>query len=97
EKNVSLGHVFFGGISVYLEQHSTLFRHTPRFLDRLWDSEWVLRLATKRQIKVDPKSLGELTVSMLRGERGFQRKEIDKLLEWRPTRGAVRGETTTPR
>jgi glycosyltransferase involved in cell wall biosynthesis len=82
EKNVSLDHVFFGGISVYLEQHSTLFRHTPRFLDRLWDSEWALRLATRRQIKVDPKSLGELTVSMLRGERGFQRKEIGKLLEW---------------
>ena len=45
-----------------------LFRHTPRLLDRLWDSEWALRLASKRQIKVDPKSLGELTVSMLRGE-----------------------------
>ena len=51
-------------------------------LDRLWDAPWVIRLASKRQIKVDPKSLGEMTVSMLRGEHGFQRKEIDKLLEW---------------
>jgi glycosyltransferase involved in cell wall biosynthesis len=82
ETNVSGEHVFFGGISVFLEQHSALFRHTPRFLDRLWDSTWALRLATKRQIKVDPKSLGEMTVSMLRGERGFQAKEIDKLLDW---------------
>ena len=82
ERNVSGGHVFLGGISVFLEQHSPIFRHTPRFLDRLWDSDWALRLATKRQIKVDPKSLGELTVSMLRGEDGFQRKEIAKLLEW---------------
>ncbi len=41
-----------------------------------------MRLATKRQIQVNPKSLGELTVSMLRGERGFQRKEIGKLLDW---------------
>ena len=41
-----------------------------------------IRLASKRQIKVDPKSLGELTVSMLRGEQGFQRKEIEKLLDW---------------
>ena len=82
ERNVSGGHVFFGGISVYLEQHSVLFRYTPRFLDRLWDSTWALRLATKRQIKVDPKSLGDLTVSMLRGEDGFQKKEIGKLLEW---------------
>jgi glycosyltransferase involved in cell wall biosynthesis len=82
ERNVSGQQVFFGGISVFLEQHSSLFRHTPRFLDRLWDSGWALRLATSRQISVDPKQLGELTVSMLKGERGFQEKEIRKLLEW---------------
>jgi glycosyltransferase involved in cell wall biosynthesis len=82
EKNVSGDHVFFGGISVYLEQHSAVFRHTPRFVDRIWDSSWALRLASKRQIKVEAKSLGEMTVSMLRGEQGFQAKEIDKLLEW---------------
>lgn len=82
EHNVSGRHVFFGGISVYLEQHAAFFRHTPRLLDRLWDSDWALRLATSRQIKVDPHNLGELTVSMLRGERGFQRKEICKLLDW---------------
>jgi glycosyltransferase involved in cell wall biosynthesis len=82
ERNVSQPHVFFGGISVFLEQHSALFRHTPRFVDRLWDAEWVIRMASKRQIKVDPRSLGELTVSMLKGEHGFQRKEIIKLLDW---------------
>lgn len=82
EANVSREQVFFGGISVFLEQHSALFRRAPAFLHRLLDSNWALRLATKRQIKVDPKSLGELTVSMLRGERGFQKQEIDKLLEW---------------
>jgi glycosyltransferase involved in cell wall biosynthesis len=85
ETNVSQHHVVFGGISVYLEQHSPLFRHTPRMLDRLWDAEWVIRMASRRQIKVDPQSLGEMTVSMLRGDRGFQRKEIAKLLEWLET------------
>jgi glycosyltransferase involved in cell wall biosynthesis len=82
ERNVSQEQVFFGGISVFLQQHSALFRHTPRLLDRLWDSPRALRLASKRQIKVDPKSLGEMTLSMLRGELGFQAKEIVKLLEW---------------
>jgi glycosyltransferase involved in cell wall biosynthesis len=77
--------VFFGGISVFLEQHSSFFRRTPGFVDRLWDAEWVIRMASKRQIKVDPRSLGELTVSMLRGQQGFQRKEIDKLLAWLKT------------
>src|SRR6185295_19448710 len=74
--------VFFGGISVYLEQHVPLFRHTPAVLDRLWDSDAALRLATGRGVSTDPKRLGELTVSMLRGEDGFQRKEIVKLVEW---------------
>jgi glycosyltransferase involved in cell wall biosynthesis len=85
ERNVSRAQVFFGGISVFLEQQVPLFRHTPRVFDRLWDAPWVIRLATKRQIKVDPQSLGEMTVSMLRGERGFQAKEIAKLLAWLKT------------
>ena len=59
-------------------------------LDRLWDAEWVIKLASKRQIKVDPQSLGEMTVSMLRGDQGFQRKEIAKLLDWLKTRAALR-------
>jgi glycosyltransferase involved in cell wall biosynthesis len=82
ERNVSGRQVFFGGISVFLEQRSSIFRRTPKFLDRLWDSDWALRLATRRQIQVNAKGLGEMTVSMLRGERGFQRKEISKLLDW---------------
>jgi glycosyltransferase involved in cell wall biosynthesis len=82
ERNVSQAQVFFGGISVFLEQQVPLFRRTPRVFDRLWDAPWVIRLASKRQIKVDAKSLGEMTVSMLRGEQGFQAKEIAKLLQW---------------
>jgi glycosyltransferase involved in cell wall biosynthesis len=82
ERNVSAPRVFLGGISVYLEQHSALFRKTPWLIDRLWDSRWALKLAARRAIAVDPRLLGEMTVSMLRGEQGFQRKEIHKLTAW---------------
>jgi len=82
EANVSEDKVFCGGISVYLEQHSTLFRRTPSLLDSLWDSPWALKLAARRSIAVNPRLLGEMTVSMLRGEEGFQRKEIQKLTNW---------------
>jgi len=74
--------VFFGGVSVFLEQHVPLFRHTPAILDRLWDSNAVLKLASKRQIKVDPAVLGGMTVSMLKGEAGHQRKEVEKMRRW---------------
>lgn len=82
EPNVSQSKVFFGGISVYLEQYVPLFRRSPRWLDRLWDTTSVLQLASKRSISTSPNMLGQLTVSMLKGEEGFQRKEIAKLLDW---------------
>ena len=82
EPNVSSDHVALGGISAYLEQYVPLFRKTPQWLDRLWDSKAMLSLASRKSISVNPKVLGEMTVSVLKGEEGFQRKEIDKLVEW---------------
>lgn len=85
EPSVSSDKVFFGGISVYLEQHSAIFRHTPRWLDKLWDSQFALKAASKRSIAVDPDSLCELTISILKGEHGHQRKEIGKFIDWLKT------------
>ncbi len=82
ETNVSERKILFGGISVYLEQHVGLFRRTPPFLDALWDSPAVLKLASRHSIAVNPRLLGEMTVSMLQGEGGHQRKEILKLVRW---------------
>ncbi len=85
EPNVSRKRVFFGGVSVYLQQHLSLFRHTPRWLDRLWDSSRFLRLVSKRSVQTDGRFLGEMTVSTLKGEHGLLRKELDKLIDWLTT------------
>jgi glycosyltransferase involved in cell wall biosynthesis len=82
EENVSADRVLFGGVSVYLQQHVGFFRRTPWVLDKLWDSTAFLRLVSRRSIQVDPSGLGALTISTLQGERGFQRKEIEKLVAW---------------
>ena len=83
EENVSRQQrVFFGGISVFLEQHLALFRHTPRLLDRLWDAPRVIKAFSSGSIAVDPKILGAMTVSTLKGEQGHQRKEIAKLIDF---------------
>lgn len=82
EPNVSARKVLFGGISVWLEQHIPLFRYTPRLLDALWDSHPALKLAARRSISVNPRFLGEMTLSMLQGESGRQRKELRKMLDW---------------
>jgi glycosyltransferase involved in cell wall biosynthesis len=83
EANVSGDRVFFGGISVYLQQHVPLFRRTPAIFDRVWDNASVIRaFAGGSMASVDPQFLGAMTVSMLRGEEGFQSKEIVKLVGW---------------
>jgi glycosyltransferase involved in cell wall biosynthesis len=82
EPNVSERRVFFGGISVYLQQHVPVLRRTPALLDWLWDRPAVIRAASARAVKTDPRMLGALTISMLKGEDGHQQKEIAKLLEW---------------
>jgi len=82
ERNVSSEKIFFGGISVYLEQNYALFRNTPWLLDKLWDSKAALKIAAKSTIPVDPHFLGEMTVSMLQLEHGRLEKELRKMLQW---------------
>lgn len=74
--------IFYGGISVYLQQKFALFRHTPRWLDRLINHPALLRLAGRQSGMTDSGDLGELTVSMLRGEEGRQAKELAELIAW---------------
>jgi len=74
--------IFFGGINVYLQQKSALFRRTPRWLDRLLDSRLLLNWAGPRAGMTDARDLGETAVSVLLGERGRQAKELQRLLEF---------------
>jgi glycosyltransferase involved in cell wall biosynthesis len=82
EDDVSQQRVFFGGINVYLEQKSWVFRHTPWFLDRLLNFPRLLRWVSRFAVRTEAEQLGDLTVSMLKGHHGKQRKEIAKLLRF---------------
>lgn len=82
EVDVSEPRVFFGGINAYLQQKFPIFRRTPRWLDGWLDNPKLLNLATKNAASVDASKLGDMTVSMLRGELGNQRKELEKLVDW---------------
>ncbi|MCI0458874.1 MAG: glycosyltransferase family 4 protein [Gemmataceae bacterium] len=82
EKDVSTHRVFLGGINVYLQQKLSLFRHTPWGLDRLFDFPALLRWVSRFAVKTQAQDLGDLAISVLKGEHGHQRKEIDKLVAW---------------
>jgi glycosyltransferase involved in cell wall biosynthesis len=82
EENVAESRIVMGGVNVWLQEHVPLFRHTPRFLDRLLDAPPLLRWLSSRTGTTRPADLGPLTVSTLEGERGRQRKEVAKLARW---------------
>jgi glycosyltransferase involved in cell wall biosynthesis len=82
ETDVSLPRVFLGGINSYLQQQSAFFRRLPQWAVGWLDRPGVLRLLAGRGASVDPAKLGDLTVSMLRGEEGNQSRQLDQLVEW---------------
>jgi len=75
--------IFFGGINVYLEQKSALFRGLPRWFHNLLASRGLLKWAAgKAAANTRPEDLGALTLSMLRGEAGNQARELEELISW---------------
>ncbi len=81
ERDVSTGRVFYGGISVYLDQASRLFRRLPPWTTRLLDARFVLRHIARFASRTRPNDLGPLTVSVLDGAHGPQRRELNTLVE----------------
>lgn len=81
ETDVSTPDVFYGGINVYLQQKSAFFRHAHRLLDKMLDSRRLLKLAMRGAGSGKPEELGEMTASILRGPRGSQRRELEKLID----------------
>ncbi len=83
EDDQSLGApMFYSGINVYLEQQSAIFRHAPGWLHRMLASPALLKLASGAAANTRAIELGDLTISMLRGEDGNQARELDALIKW---------------
>jgi glycosyltransferase involved in cell wall biosynthesis len=74
--------LFFGGINVYLQQKLALFRRTPRWIDRWFDSRRLLEWAGRKAGMTSARDLAETTISMLEGEDGRQAKELDRFVDW---------------
>ncbi|UCD48630.1 MAG: glycosyltransferase family 4 protein [Phycisphaerales bacterium] len=81
-EQVSNAPIFFGGVNVFLQQKLALFRKTPRWVDKLFDSRRLLEWAGRKAGMTRAKDLAETTISMLEGEHGHQVKELDRLVNW---------------
>ena len=81
EQDVSDTHVFMGGINLYMEHRSRLWRQLPRAITRPLDHPAVLRILSKLSLSNDAADLGDLTLDMLAGESGPMSREVDELVE----------------
>lgn len=74
--------IFYSGINVYLGQKSALYRGSPGWLRDLLSSRRVLKWAAGRAAGTRAEDLGDVTLSMLRGEQGHQARELTELIAW---------------
>lgn len=82
EPDQSRGPVLMGGVNVYLQDKVGMFRRTPRWMDWLFDRPWLLKMAGRFAGTAHYRELGPLTLSMLRGVEGRQKKEVLRLVNW---------------
>jgi len=74
--------VFYGAINVYLKEKLPIYRHAPMWMERLFNSMTLLRLAAKKSGSTSATGLEEMTISMLQGEQGRQASELDHLIKY---------------
>lgn len=74
--------IFYGGVSVFLEQKIPWFRRAPAWVHRWLASPRLLKLAAGRAASTRPEQVGDLTLSMLQGEQGFQARELEQLIDF---------------
>lgn len=74
--------VFYGAVSLYLKHSLPIFRNAPKWVDNLLNSGPALKLAAGMAGSTNPKGLEGMTISMLLGESGEQKKELDDLVDW---------------
>lgn len=74
--------VFYGAISIYMKQLFPIFRKAPEWVDKALNSKPMLKLASRFAGSTRAKGLEEMTVSMLLGEEGQQKEELERMVDW---------------
>jgi glycosyltransferase involved in cell wall biosynthesis len=74
--------IFFSGVNVYLAQKLPWFRRAPDWVRRMLSSEGLLKMLGRYAGNTRAEDVGDLTVSMLRGETGNQAREVDEVVTW---------------
>jgi glycosyltransferase involved in cell wall biosynthesis len=82
ETSAAQRQVLFGAVDVYLQEKFPSLRTRRGVLGRLLGSQLVLRWLSRLSLGMQPEPLGRLTVSVLRGEHGNQKRSLQELVTW---------------
>lgn len=74
--------IFLSGLTMYLQQQHGWLRRIPGFLARWMASPWLLRKVSGSTVKINAAELAPMTLSMLKGTHGYQRSEVNRLIDW---------------
>ncbi len=74
--------IFYGAISIYLKQVYPIFRRAPKWFDNMLNSKPMMKLAASMAGSTRAKGLEDMTLSMLLGEQGQQKEELDQMVNW---------------
>ncbi len=72
--------VFYGAVNIYLKQKFHWMQKMPKWLENFFNSPALLRFAAKKSGSTRADGLEDMTISMLNGDEGFQKKELDQLI-----------------
>lgn len=81
-KNDDVLPVFYGAVNIYLKQNFRIFRKMPKWLERFFDSDAILNYAAKKAGSTRASGLEEMTLSMLRGHEGYQKEELQHMIDF---------------
>jgi glycosyltransferase involved in cell wall biosynthesis len=73
--------VFYGAVNIYLKQFP-VFRHMPKWFEKLMDSPAILKFAARKSGSTRASGLEDLTESMLLGAEGHQSEELQQLVDF---------------
>lgn len=82
EESIASENVFFGGVHIYLLNRLPWLRFVPRGLRGILDRPRFIRWVTRKSRATDAAALGDLAISMLKGQHGNQADEVDRLVDW---------------
>jgi len=82
EENTQPVPIFYGAVNLYLKQLFPWFEKAPNWVVKALNSKRMLSFAAKMANSTRATGLEEMTISMLQGENGRQREELEHLVNW---------------